>query len=196
MGLHAIEQRRPLREDQRLVALRDGLFERLEQTLDLRRRQGMLARNEAGVASRLTKAQERFESRENAAARGELLRDVPLGRHTDGVVDTSFGLVELDVEHRIGARRQLRQNLFLRAAQHERANLGAQARRRIGVAADDGSRVSRLKVACAAQQAGIREMHRAPKLLQSILHRRSAEEGLETCPVARTPPAPSGCPDS
>ena len=66
--LDSIEQARPLREDQRLVPVGDGVAERVEQRLDLRRRRRLLAGHERRVAGGLAQAQQRLERREDVAA--------------------------------------------------------------------------------------------------------------------------------
>ena len=179
--LDQIEQRRPLREHERLVPLGDRLLERLEQPLDLRRRLGLLAR---ARAPEWHAAWRRRSSASSAASTPppvrQLLGDVLLRRDADGVVDAALGLVELDVKHRVGARRQLGQHLALRAAQDERADLGAEPRRRTrGCPFAMGVAVALLEVARAAEQAGVREVHRAPELFEAVLDRRAAERDAE-----------------
>ena len=173
--LDQIEQARPLREDERLVPVGDGLLERLEQSLDLRRRLRGLPRHERGVARRLAQAQERLERREDASPVGESVGDVLLGRDAHGVVDVALDLVELDVEHDVGPRRKLRDDLALRAPEDERPDLRAQARRGARVPGLDRSGVALLKVAGAAEQPRVREVHHAPQLLESVLDRRAAQ---------------------
>ena len=61
-GLDAVEQRGPLREDERLVAVGDGFFEELEQEVELRGAlRGRAARHEARVAGGLAQPQQRLE---------------------------------------------------------------------------------------------------------------------------------------
>src|SRR5690606_33582625 len=97
-----------------------------------------LTGDEPHVTGGLTQPEQRFQRREHAAARGEPLDDVLLRRGTDRVVDGALRLVELDVEERVGARRELRQDVALVTAQHERPNPLPQAPRSGALAAREG----------------------------------------------------------
>ena len=99
-GLDAVEQRGPLREDERLVAVGDGFFEELEQQIELRgARRGRAARDEAGVAGGLAQAQQRLERGDHAAAAAEARHDVLAGRGAHGVVERALFVREHGVEH-------------------------------------------------------------------------------------------------
>src|SRR5579883_1225154 len=184
MRLDAVEQRGPLGEHERLVAFGDRVLERLDQALDLRRRLGVLPGDEARVAGGLAQAQQRLERGEHASAARlrEFFGHALAGRDAHGVVDAALRLVELDVKHGVRAGRQLAQDLALGAAQHERTDLRAQTRGRFGVTARDGVRVTLLEVADAPEQARVREVHRAPELLEPVLHGRAAQDDTKLPP--------------
>ncbi len=83
------------------------------------------------------------------------------------------------MQHHVRAARELRHDLALGPAQHERANLRPQARRGVGVARLDWPRVPLLEVARAAEQARVGEVHRAPELLEAVLDGRAAQRDAE-----------------
>jgi len=113
LRLCEIEERGPLREDQRLVPLGDDAVQRLHQQLELGRGRGRLTRNQTRVTGGLSQAQQRFEGREHAAAGLESFDDLVQRGHPYGVVHLALAPFKLAAQHHLGTRRQFRRDLLL-----------------------------------------------------------------------------------
>jgi hypothetical protein len=82
---------------------------------------------------------------------------------------------ELAVERLLGARRQLRRDLLLGAAQDERAQRAREHRRGLVGGIAPLRRVRARERATRAEQAGIEELEQAPELAEVVLDRRAAQ---------------------
>ena len=128
------------------------------------------------MARGLAQAQERLEGREDAPAVGHPIGDVLLRRDADRVVDVALDLVELDVEHDVGARRKLGQRPRAssaggRTAGSSRAGAPRRRRRRL----DRARRSAPGSRSRPPRRPGVREMHHAPELFEPVLDRRAAQ---------------------
>ena len=149
------------------------------------------------MAGGLAQAQQRLERGEHAAAGAEARHDVLARRGAHRVVERALFVRELDVQHDLGARRQLGRDLALEAAQHERPDALAQPR---GGLARRPSAIGRAvalgEVLARAEQARVREVELAPELVEAVLDRRAGERHAERRRRAGTRRARPGCPGS
>src|SRR6185436_20024336 len=95
------------------------------------------------------------------------------------VVERALLVGEVHLDDRLGARRQLRGDLLLEAAQQERADLLAQEGGGVGAPGGDRRGEAALEVGARAEQPRVGEVADAPQLLEAILDRRARQRDAE-----------------
>ncbi len=179
VGLDEVEEGGPLGEDEGLVAVGGGVFEGLDEALDLGRGGGELAGDQRRVAGGLAEAEEGFEGGEDVAALGEAGDDLLAGGGADGLVDVALLVLELAVEDGLDAGGQLGGDVLLEAAEDEGADLVAQALGGAGVAVGDGAGEALVEGGAAAEEAAVGEVELAPQLVEAVLDGGAGEGDAE-----------------
>src|SRR5690606_25561282 len=121
-----LEVRRELAEDERAVPLAREILAELERRLELAALHHARGIDEARVAREPAHAGERGEHLEALLRIGPGLFELLDGATPLGLVERGLLLRELDDAHDVGARRQLRRDLVLAAAQEKRTQQAAQ----------------------------------------------------------------------
>ena len=172
------EQAGELREDQRLVPFLPHFGELRQQRVELRGRHVLVPRiDQPGMARRLAQAQQRLEH-VHLRLLQPVARDAPEQRRPivvpQLVVQLALHPTQIAVQRQLGARRQLRRHLRLRAPQDERTDAAREDLDRAAVLLRGRPAMPR-EGGRGAEQAGVQELEQAPQLAEMVLDRRAAQ---------------------